>query len=47
MVVPESDELYDRKTDQFQLNNIIDKEPEKAKELYQQLRDFMAELRTT
>jgi len=45
--VPERDELYDRKKDQFQLNNIADKHPEKAKELLQQLREFMAELRTT
>lgn len=45
--VPERDELYDRKTDRFQLNNIIDKHPQKAKELLQQLREFMAELRVT
>ena len=45
--VPERDELYDRKTDPFQLNNIMDKHPEKAKELFQQLREFMAELRVT
>jgi arylsulfatase A-like enzyme len=45
--VPLSDELYDRRTDPFQLNNLIDKEPEKAKELLQQLKNFMAELRTT
>lgn len=45
--VPLSDELYDRRTDPFQLNNIIDKEPEKAKELLQQLKNFMSELRTT
>ncbi|MFC1999490.1 sulfatase [Chloroflexota bacterium] len=45
-VVPEGDELYDRRNDQFQLNNIIDKEPDKAKELHQRLRNFMLELRT-
>ncbi len=42
--VPARDELYDRKNDPFQLNNIIDKEPEVAKKLYDQLREFMTEL---
>ena len=45
--IPEIDELYDRRTDQFQLKNIIDKEPEMAKELLRQLKNFMAELKTT
>jgi arylsulfatase A-like enzyme len=45
--LPERDELYDRKADPFQLKNVIDKHPEKAKELFQQLREYMAELRAT
>ena len=31
-------ELYDRKKDQFQLNNLANQEPDIAKELYQQLK---------
>ncbi len=42
--VPEKDELYDRKNDPFQLNNIIDKEPEIAKKLFDTLREYMTEL---
>ena len=45
--VPARDELFDRQKDPFQLNNIIDKKPEKAKELLHELRTFMAQLRTT
>jgi arylsulfatase A-like enzyme len=45
--LPERDMLFDRKEDPYQLNNIAPKDPQKAKELYQQLREFMAELRTT
>ena len=45
--VPERDQLFDRKADPFQLNNIASKDPKRAKELFDQLRDFMAELRTT
>lgn len=45
--IPQRDELYERYTDPFQLNNIIDNEPEMAKELLQQLKNYMAELRTT
>ncbi len=44
--LPERDMLFDRKADPFQLNNIASKEPKKANELFQQLREFMAELRT-
>jgi hypothetical protein len=44
--VPERDQLFDRKADPFQLNNIANKEQMRAKELYDQLREFMAELRT-
>jgi len=45
--LPERDELYDRKADPFQLNNIIDKHPEKAMELFQQLKEYMAQLRVS
>ncbi len=42
--VPEKDELYDRKKDPFQLNNVVDKHPEIARKLYDQLREYMTEL---
>ncbi len=42
--VPARDELYDRKNDPFQLNNIIDKHPDIAKKMYDQVREFMTEL---
>lgn len=45
--VPERDQLFDRRADPFQLNNIAAKEPGRSSELYAQLREFMAELRTT
>ena len=45
--VPERDELYDRQADPFQLNNIAAQDPGRASELYAQLREFMAELRTS
>jgi arylsulfatase A-like enzyme len=45
--VPERDQLFDRRADPFQLNNIAAKDPKRASELYAQLREFMAELRTT
>ncbi len=45
--VPERDELYDRKTDQFQLNNIATEKPEVAKQMLEQLKEIMAELATT
>jgi arylsulfatase A-like enzyme len=44
--VPERDQLFARKADPFQLNNIASKDPKRAKELFDQLREFMAELRT-
>lgn len=44
--IPEKDELYDHRTDIFQLNNIIDKNPDVAKKLLQQLRLYIGELRT-
>jgi arylsulfatase A-like enzyme len=46
VVVPDSDELYDRKKDPFQLNNIIDNNPEKAADLLKKLKLFMGELVT-
>ncbi|MCL4467118.1 MAG: sulfatase-like hydrolase/transferase, partial [Chloroflexi bacterium] len=45
--VPERDELFDRRADPFQLNNIAAKDPGRASELYARLREFMADLRTT
>ncbi len=47
VTVPQIDELYDRKRDQFQLNNIITEQPEKAKELLQTLKLYIGELRTS
>lgn len=44
--VPENDQLFDRQADPFQLNNIASKDPKKATELYEQLREFMADLKT-
>jgi arylsulfatase A-like enzyme len=43
--VPTKDELYNRKTDPFQLHNIADENPKIALELLQKLKGFMAELR--
>ncbi len=45
--VPEEDELYYRKEDMFQLNNVIKKYPEKAQELLDELNIFMDELRNS
>lgn len=45
--VPEKDELYDRKNDPFQLNNIIDQHPDVAKELFSILREYISELRAS
>ena len=44
--VPDSDELYDRRTDRFQLNNIINEQPEKATELLRMLKLHIGELKT-
>ncbi len=44
--VPAKDELYDRKKDRFQLNNVADKNPEVAKKLWDELREFMGYLKT-
>lgn len=45
--VPTNDMLYDRRADPFQQINIADKDPKTARELYNTVREFMAELRTT
>ena len=45
--VPEKDELYDRHTDPFQLNNVIDKHPDVAAALLGKLRERIAELRAS
>ncbi|NNL75241.1 MAG: sulfatase-like hydrolase/transferase, partial [Desulfobacterales bacterium] len=47
VVLPEGDELYDRQKDPFQLDNIIVQNPAIAKELLQQLKMHMAQLRAT
>jgi arylsulfatase A-like enzyme len=44
--VPKSDELYNRKTDPFQLNNTIENDPDIAKEMFKLLRDYMFELKS-
>lgn len=43
--MPEMDSLFDRNKDPFQLENIIKENPEKARELYDQLREYMLELK--
>lgn len=43
--MPAHDELYDRKKDPFQLNNIMDKNPKVAEDLLQKLKLFIGELR--
>ena len=44
--VPDSDELYDRRTDPFQLHNIIEEQPDKAAELLRMLKLHIGELKT-
>ncbi len=44
--VPANDELYDRKKDIYQLNNVASQHPAVAKELFDKLREFMGELIT-
>ena len=44
---PEGDELYDRKSDPYQLYNLIDQKPDIANELYLMLRDYMLNLRAS
>ncbi|MHA1885916.1 MAG: sulfatase family protein, partial [Promethearchaeota archaeon] len=43
--IPKSNELYNRRSDQFQLNNLLDQEPDISKELHQQLINYLFELR--
>ena len=45
--VPETDELYDRRKDPFQLKNVLDKHPEVGKEMLLRLKEFMGELMTS
>ncbi len=45
--LPEKDELYDRKTDPFQLHNVIDQHKDVAERMFGQLREYMAELRAS
>jgi arylsulfatase A-like enzyme len=43
--VPEKDGLFNRTKDPFQLENVIEKQPEVARELYDKLREYMLELK--
>lgn len=45
--VPTKDELYDRKKDPFQLNNVVDKYPDIALDMYSKLRNYIEELRVS
>lgn len=45
--VPAYDELYNRKTDPFQLNNVITQHPDLAETLLRQLRQAMSELKAS
>ena len=47
VIVPENDELFDRRKDPFQLNNLITKMPEKAEEMLQKLKLRIGELRSS
>ncbi len=38
-------ELYDRRRDPYQLDNLIDGNPKVAEELFRKMRDFMLELK--
>ena len=44
--VPEQDELYDRRTDPFQLNNVITKYPDIAADLFRKLSTFIADMKS-
>lgn len=44
---PRGNELYDRRKDPFQLNNLVDQHPDIAKESFHRLRNFMLELRAS
>ena len=43
--VPERDELYDRRADPFQLNNISVQSPQVARQMLDELKLFMSQLR--
>jgi arylsulfatase A-like enzyme len=43
---PFKDELYDRRADPYQLNNLIDSKPDVADEMLKRLMEYMLELRT-
>lgn len=45
--VPEKDESYSRTEDPFQLKNVITDHSETARDLFDQLREFMAEIKVT
>jgi arylsulfatase A-like enzyme len=45
--VPDVDELYDRKADPFQLNNLIREHPDEASEMLKKLRLFMQDLKAS
>jgi len=42
---PHKDELYDRRSDPFQLNNLIDAKPDTAEEMSKALMEYMIGLR--
>ena len=45
--VPETDELYDRRADPFQLRNVIAEHPDVARKLLLKLRDAMDDLKAS
>ncbi len=45
-IVPQGDELYDRRTDRFQLKNVLKEHTDVADKLWEQLRAFMGEMKT-
>ena len=44
---PETNELYDRRRDPFQLNNLLERQPEAAREVHEALMKFMLSLRAS
>jgi hypothetical protein len=45
--IPERDQLFNRREDPFQLNNIIEANPDIAEDLLKKLKLFIGELRTS
>ena len=43
---PSEDELYDKRQDGYQLNNLVGQHPDVARNLYAELRDYLLYLRT-